>query len=59
MEFSPELMKSIEGAGLKIFPVEEHAVIKGKHRNQIILGYAHLKNTDIRKGILRLKEVLD
>ena len=59
MEFSPELMKSIEGAGLKIFPVEEHAVIKGKHRNQIILGYAHLNNTDIRKGILRLKEVLD
>jgi DNA-binding transcriptional MocR family regulator len=28
-------------------------------RHQIILGYAHLNNTDIREGILRLKEVLD
>jgi GntR family transcriptional regulator/MocR family aminotransferase len=59
MQFTSELMNSIERAGVKIISVEEHAVIKGKHGNQIILGYAHLSNAEIEEGLLRLKGVLD
>jgi GntR family transcriptional regulator/MocR family aminotransferase len=44
---------------VNIIPTEEHAVIKGNHKNQIILGYAHLCQTDIEEGLLRLKEVLN
>lgn len=56
--FTPDLMLQIEKAGVNIIPVEEHAVTKGNHKNQIILGYAHLCETDIENGLLRLKKVL-
>lgn len=59
VQFSSGLMNSIEVAGLKIISVEEHAIIKGKRRNQIILGYAHLNDAEIKEGLLRLKKVLD
>jgi GntR family transcriptional regulator / MocR family aminotransferase len=57
--FSPELIKKLEKAGVGVIAVEEHSIIKGKHLNQIILGYAHLTQEDIEKGLSRLKQVLD
>ncbi len=56
--FSVELIKKIEEAGVTVIPVEEHAMIKGNYRNQIILGYAHLSQEEINKGLIRLKQVL-
>lgn len=57
--FTPELMNKLEKAGVSVISVEEHAIIKGVHSNQIILGYAHLNQEELTKGLLRLKQVLD
>jgi GntR family transcriptional regulator/MocR family aminotransferase len=38
--------------------IEKHAIEKGKHNNQIILGYAHLCEEEIKKGLLIMKEIL-
>ncbi|MGE5677078.1 MAG: aminotransferase class I/II-fold pyridoxal phosphate-dependent enzyme [Pseudomonadota bacterium] len=58
VEFTPVLMKALEGAGLSIIPIEEHSVIKGRHCSQLILGYAHLSPEQIQEGIRRLKRIL-
>ena len=56
--FTAELVEKIEKAGVNVIPVEEHAMIKGNHHNQIILGYAHLDQAEIEEGLFRLKKVL-
>ncbi|SUX55518.1 Transcriptional regulator, GntR family [Lysinibacillus sphaericus] len=39
---------------MKVYPVEDHSISKGKHNNQIILGFGHLKKDEIQEGITRL-----
>lgn len=56
--FSPELVERIKDTGTNIVPVENHALIKGKHTSQIILGYAHLNQTEMEQGIINIKSVL-
>lgn len=56
--FSPDLIMKLEDAGVSVIPVEEHAMIKGGHTNQIIIGYAHLDPEEMIKGLSRLKRVL-
>lgn len=56
--FTPGLLKEIEKGGVNAIPVEEHAMIKGNHQNQIILGYAHLDPAEIAEGLFQLKKVL-
>lgn len=58
VEFDPALMRAIEGAGLNLIPVEEHSVVKGRHRGQVILGYAHLSPEEIQEGVRRLRAVI-
>lgn len=57
--FSHDLIQSIKKAGVNVIPVENHALIKGAHTSQIILGYAHLNQTEMEQGIMRIKSVLD
>jgi Transcriptional regulators containing a DNA-binding HTH domain and an aminotransferase domain (MocR family) and their eukaryotic orthologs len=56
--FSPALITKLEEAGVSVIPVENHAMIKGFHHHQIILGYAHLDRNEMEKGLSRMKEVL-
>lgn len=49
---------SSNGFGVKIYPVEDHTIEKGKHPNQIILGFGHLKNEDIKEGVTRLYQAI-
>jgi len=56
--FTPDLVHEIRKAGVYIVPVEEHAMIKDHHENQIILGYAHLSPHDMEEGLKRLKETI-
>jgi len=37
--------------GIRITPVEYHAVRKGQHLNKLLLGYGHLDPAEIQKGI--------
>lgn len=57
--FSKELIEEIEQFGVKIYPVEDHTIEKGKHPNQIIFGYGHLSNEEIEEGITRLCQAIN
>lgn len=57
--FPPELVKRIKNTGANIVPVENHALIKGNHTSQIILGYAHLDPVQMEQGIIKIKSVLE
>ncbi|MGL6200095.1 MAG: PLP-dependent aminotransferase family protein [Lachnospiraceae bacterium] len=58
ISFSPELVRRIKDTSTNIIPVENHALIKGAHTGQIILGYAHLNYADMEQGIIHIKSVL-
>lgn len=54
IHFSSALLEKIEQFGVKVYPVEDHSISKGKHNDQIILGFGHLKKDEIQEGITRL-----
>jgi GntR family transcriptional regulator/MocR family aminotransferase len=56
--FSDELIESIEEYNIRIYRVEDHAILKGRHRHKILLGYGNLDVEKIREGVERLKEAL-
>ncbi len=56
--FTPDLINDLAAAGVGVKSVEEHAIVKGCHANQVILGYANLEPEEIKIGIERLKNVL-
>jgi len=58
VEFSQQLLTAIERAGVRVYPVEQHAINKGRHTDKIILGYSHLTHEQIEQGIKQLKKVL-
>ncbi len=37
-QFTKELLAEVQQLGVKVYPVEDHAIEKGKHHNRIILG---------------------
>ena len=57
--FSEQVMKRLEESHVKIYPVEDHSINKGKHRNRMIIGYGHLRSVEITEGVQRLKSALD
>lgn len=59
IDFTEQTLESISRAGLNIIPVSDHAFDKTGHSNQLILGYAGLKEEAISEGVIKLKSVLD
>jgi GntR family transcriptional regulator/MocR family aminotransferase len=53
--FTPEIIAAIERAGVNVYPVERHAIVKDQHLNEIILGYSHLSPAQIERGIGQIK----
>jgi GntR family transcriptional regulator / MocR family aminotransferase len=47
-----------EEAGVRLYPVEQHAIRKGKHQSEVILGYGTLTPEEIEEGVRRIKTVL-
>ncbi|MBV9227775.1 MAG: PLP-dependent aminotransferase family protein, partial [Chloroflexi bacterium] len=58
VEFTQEVVAAIENAGVLVYPVEQHAIIKGRHVDKIILGYGHLTHEQIELGIRQMKIAL-
>lgn len=58
VQFSDELIKKIAMQKIKIYPVEYHAIQKGIHKNEIILGYGNLTNEKILEGMHILKNAI-
>ncbi len=56
--FSEENIRKLLQAGVYVVPVERHSIIEGKHRNQIVLGYASLTKEDMVRGLDILKEIM-
>nr|WP_106779264.1 PLP-dependent aminotransferase family protein [Lysinibacillus timonensis] len=56
--FSEELLNWIEQCGVQVYSVEDHTIEKGKHSNQIILGYGHLTKEEIKEGVTRLHQAI-
>ena len=58
VRFSDNLVGRIRQNGVYIVPVEHHSIVKGKHTNQVILGYASLSPDEMEQGIWKLKDVI-
>ena len=58
VEFTKEILDRLEQGGVRVYPVELHAISSGRHPNKIILGYSHLDTKEITKGIKRMKAIL-
>jgi len=56
--FTPEIVSRAREEGLYLSPVESHAIVKGKHANQLILGYAHLDVPQLEEGLTKLKKII-
>lgn len=59
IDFSEDIMKKIHQQNVRIYRVEDHAMIKGKHTNKVIVGYGNLSRDEIKIGVERLKYALD
>lgn len=56
--FTSALLARIERGGAKVYPVEEHAIRKGKWTDTLIIGYGMLTPAQIEEGIRILKTCL-
>ncbi len=57
-ELTEEDFASMKRGGIEADSVEEYAVVKGYHRNRLVLGYGALNQTQIEEGVARLKRAL-
>lgn len=57
-DFTNQDMKALSDAGLDVEFVEDYAIVKGKHKNELILGYGDLSFSEIEEGVRRMKKVL-
>ncbi|MFP3390394.1 PLP-dependent aminotransferase family protein [Brevibacillus sp. SIMBA_040] len=57
--FTHEHFAALEANGVRLYPVEEHAIIKGRHEDKVIIGYGNVSEEQIQEGISRMKSVLD
>src|SRR5262245_60575066 len=57
-EFTEKALEHLNLAGVRIYPVEIHAIRKGHHRHKVIIGYGNLTIEEIEEGVRRIKTVL-
>ncbi len=57
--FTQQTLSELEVAGVRLYPVERHAIRKGYHQSKVILGYGNLTPGEIEEGVKRMKTVLD
>ncbi|MEN8906399.1 MAG: PLP-dependent aminotransferase family protein [Clostridiales bacterium] len=56
--FQEDFIKKLENNGLRVQTVEKHAINKGNHMNEILMGYGNLSDEEIIDGIKILRELL-
>ncbi|MDL4839435.1 MocR-like pyridoxine biosynthesis transcription factor PdxR [Aquibacillus rhizosphaerae] len=59
IKFSTKILDEIKLNGVNIFPVENHALVKGHHNNKLIFGYGNLTEEELEQGIKRLRNVIE
>lgn len=58
INFTDALVASILERGVRVYPVEDHALCKGNRSNELILGYSNVRDEQIFEGIVKLHEAL-
>ena len=53
-----QTLTDVEEAGVRLYPVEQHAIQKGGHQGEVVLGYGNLTPEEIEEGVRRIKSVL-
>ncbi len=56
--FTPELISRIEAGGVGLYPVEDHAIRKGRFEDTLIFGYGMLSAGQIEEGVAILSRGL-
>lgn len=56
--FSKEKLQQIKKQGVKVYAVENHTLVKGHHKDKLILGYGHLTVNEMEEGVKRLKKAI-
>jgi GntR family transcriptional regulator / MocR family aminotransferase len=59
VSFTRGLLADIEARGARVYPVEDHAIRKGRWRDTLILGYGMLTARRINEGVVILKRCLE
>lgn len=59
VHFTPQLVDNLRAQGVEVAPVEAHSLrADGRHAHEIILGYAHLSESAMERGVQILHRVL-
>jgi GntR family transcriptional regulator/MocR family aminotransferase len=58
MRFDDAFLRKCMENGIRITSVEHHSIQKGKHLDQLLLGYGHLEPGEIRKGVSLLHSMM-
>jgi len=58
MCFGSDFFRLEKEYGIRAVPVEYHSIIKGFHQDKLLLGYGHMSEEEIRKGILLLHKFI-
>ncbi|KZE44592.1 GntR family transcriptional regulator [Brevibacillus parabrevis] len=56
--FTPDVLTALQAAGVRVYPVEEHAIVKGRHEDKIVIGYGNVSEDGIKEGVRRMGAVL-
>ncbi len=56
--FDRPLLDSIRCAGVILHPIEDFAIVKGRHPHRVAMGYSHLDIPLIQEGVARIARVL-
>ncbi len=59
--FKPDssFLRLLKGEGVRIYPVEVHAALKGRNGSKFIMGYGGLSEEQLAEGVLRIKRASD
>jgi len=57
--FDEGCLGELEMRGVRVYPVETHAIRKGLYVDSLVLGYGNLSPREIELGIKRLRAVID
>ena len=59
IDFHSALIHKMEQFGVKVYPIEQYSLEKGKHKERIVMGYGGLSLEEMEKGVHLLRRMLE
>ena len=57
-ELTKQDVEAITMSGVEVDFVEDYSMVKGRHKNELVLGYGNLSFEEIEEGVKRLKRAI-